>query len=76
MARRQVTQVQLAAGLGLSQPAIARRLSGRTPLTLDDVEAIAGVLDVPTAELLPGPDSPDAGAPPAPPVVSEEAGAA
>lgn len=52
MARRHVTGVQLAAQLGWTVSTTSRRLRGDQALTVDDVAAIAAVLDVPIEQLL------------------------
>jgi transcriptional regulator with XRE-family HTH domain len=54
LARRRMTQRELAAATGLGDIALNRRLRGHVPLTLPDVEAIAAALGVsPTALLDP-----------------------
>lgn len=52
MARQQITQVQLAGRLELSQAAISRRLSSRVPFNVEELARIAGVLEVPLSALL------------------------
>jgi transcriptional regulator with XRE-family HTH domain len=52
MARRRVNQTQLAARLGMSQPALSRQLNGHTPMTVDFVERVAQELEVPVSTLL------------------------
>ena len=47
MGRQRRTGHSLAAQLGWSDMYLSRRLSGRGPLNLDDVEAIATALEVP-----------------------------
>lgn len=47
-----VTQTALAERLGLTQPAVSARLSGRTPITVDELRVIADVLGVEPADLL------------------------
>lgn len=54
MARQRLSQTDLATRLSEGQPWVSRRLSGRTPLTVDDVERVAGALRVDVAELIPG----------------------
>ena len=56
MARRQITQMELARQLGLSQAAISARIKGRTPFDINELTAIARVLDVPLDALLPDPE--------------------
>ena len=55
MARKRVKQNQLAEALGLHQSAISRRLSGEIEFSITDLVAIAKLLDVPLADLLPIP---------------------
>lgn len=52
LARQGMTQDDLAAALGVSQQAISRRLLGRGSLTVDDLEALARVLDTTPERLL------------------------
>ena len=47
-----VTQTALAERLGLTQPAVSARLSGRTPITVDELRIIADALGVDAAVLL------------------------
>lgn len=54
MARRGVTQAQLAKVLGLSQAAVSARLRGETPFDINELARIAGFLDVPVERLLEG----------------------
>lgn len=51
-ARRRQTQTSLGRALGMSQVAVSDRYRGRTPWTLNEVEAVARLLQVPAAELL------------------------
>ena len=53
MARSRVTQADLAVGLGISQAAVSRRLTGMVDFTVSELDAVASVLGVPTASLLP-----------------------
>lgn len=55
MARRQMTQDQLAAAMGVSQAYISRRLGARTAFDMDDMEGISRVLRVPVTHLMSGP---------------------
>lgn len=50
MARQRVTQIEMAAWLGMSQSVLSRLLNGRT-LTVDFVVECARVLDVPISKL-------------------------
>lgn len=52
MARRRINQETLAAGAGLSRPALSELLSEKTQITLAKLEAIAGVLEVEPSKLL------------------------
>lgn len=50
-ARRNMTQVQLARALGISQPQVSARLRGETPITLDEIDALARVFGT-TADVI------------------------
>lgn len=52
MARRRITQEMLAPILGISQPALSRRLRGQLPFDLDELEALARFLDVDPSRFL------------------------
>lgn len=52
MARRRINQETLAAGAGLSRPAVSELLSEKTQITLAKLEAIAAVLEVEPSKLL------------------------
>jgi transcriptional regulator with XRE-family HTH domain len=52
LARRRVSQVDLAARFGTSQTYWSRRIVGRVPFGIDDLAALAGYLEVPIAELV------------------------
>ena len=52
MARKRVSQREIAEALGVSQPAIANRLSGRTPIDVNELHAIASMLDVDASDLI------------------------
>lgn len=52
LARADKTQADLAAVLGLSQAAVSRRLAGRTPMDIPELEVVADWLDVSLAQLL------------------------
>jgi transcriptional regulator with XRE-family HTH domain len=56
MGRQQVSNAALAELLGVSEMWVSRKKRGLTPLTLDEVQRIAEVLDVEVAELLPSAD--------------------
>jgi transcriptional regulator with XRE-family HTH domain len=51
MARKQITQTQLADALGLAQSAVSRRINGHTDFTADEVGRVADLLGVPVAVL-------------------------
>jgi transcriptional regulator with XRE-family HTH domain len=53
MGRKQKTGADLARALGKSQAWISYRLSGKQPIDLNDLEAIASILGVAVAELFP-----------------------
>jgi antitoxin component HigA of HigAB toxin-antitoxin module len=50
--RRDIRQIDLVPVLGLSQPALSSRLTGRTPFTLENLERLADHLGIPVTELL------------------------
>jgi transcriptional regulator with XRE-family HTH domain len=52
MGRQKLSQVELAKKLGQAQPWVSRRVSGSASLDLDDLEAFAAALNVPTHKLL------------------------
>ena len=52
MARKGSSQRALAAALEMSPTAISKRLSGRTPIDLDELGKIAQFLDMPAERLL------------------------
>lgn len=54
MARRGVTQASLSIAIGLSQPAISKRLRGETPFDINELARIAVFLNVPLARLTEG----------------------
>lgn len=53
LARKRISAAALARQLGWSQTYMARRVDGRAPLDVDDLEKIADVLEVTVADLLP-----------------------
>lgn len=55
MARQRITQTQMAAALGMSQPALSRNLNGRA-LTVDFIVKVSRVLHVPMTQLIGDPD--------------------
>jgi predicted transcriptional regulator len=52
MARRKVSQAQIAELLGLKQASVSKRINGDTPWRLDELSRIAGHLEVPLVSLL------------------------
>lgn len=52
LARRQMTQQDLAAIVGMSQASVSERLRGKTMFTLDDIERFATALEVHPAVFL------------------------
>lgn len=62
MARRSLHQGDLAAALGLPRTGVSRRLTGHTPFTVDELHALAVMMDIPVARFLESacfPDSPE-----------------
>ena len=57
MARRRLTQTDVALLLGMSQNAVSRRLSGRTPWRLTDLRALADALGTTVSALIEPHDS-------------------
>ena len=53
LARRRMSGRQLAAALGVSQTWMSSRLSGSTPIDLNDLERIAQVLSIDASNLMP-----------------------
>jgi transcriptional regulator with XRE-family HTH domain len=56
MARRQLSQRDVAAELGVSPMWVSSRLNGRVSIAVDDLALFAQVLDVPVAQFLPAPE--------------------
>lgn len=52
LARRRISQAQFARTFGMNGQWVWRRLSGETPMTLDDLDMFASLLDLDAAELL------------------------
>lgn len=52
LVRERVPQAEVARRLGRNYDWITRRMSGETPITLDDLEQIAAVAGIDVAELL------------------------
>lgn len=53
MARRDITQQQLAALIGMSQQSLSRRLRGEFPFNTAELNRVGEALDVPAATFLP-----------------------
>lgn len=49
---KRINQTTLGAALGFSQSAMSRRLLGRRAFSLDELDQLAHILDVPLAALL------------------------
>lgn len=54
MARRGISQTDLAHRLNLSQAAVSKRLRGVTPLDVNELYSIGTLLDVPVSVLMAG----------------------
>lgn len=54
MAERRISQSALAESIGLSRAAMGRRFTGQIALDLDDLAAIARVLEIPMSSLFIG----------------------
>jgi len=52
MARRSHSQVSLAPLVGMRQQALSRRLSGKTPFTIDELARVAAALELSLADLV------------------------
>ena len=51
-AEKNITQMQLAAALGIAQPAVSRRMRGITPWSLDELAVLGQLLDVQFAVII------------------------
>ncbi len=51
MARRGITQTQLAEQIGRSQPQLSKRLAGAIPFDINELTAVADALSVPIEKL-------------------------
>lgn len=51
MGRHRVSQKELAAYLGLSQPSVSNRLNGAVEWSVDELDKVAGRFDVPITQL-------------------------
>lgn len=58
LARKRLRQSQFAALLGTSEVWVSRRLSGKTEISLDDLQLIAHALEVKASQLIPNGSSP------------------
>lgn len=58
MWRNKVTQTKLGAHLGVSQPAIAKKVRGERPFTIDELLSVAAYLNLPITDLLPNAENP------------------
>lgn len=58
LARRRLSGRQAATRLGWTSPYLSRRLTGEVAFDVADLEALAGLLDVPVASFLQGPPAP------------------
>lgn len=56
LAREQITRSAVAKHLGHSRAAMTRRLSGEIPLNVNELAALAVLLDVPVSTFLPDPE--------------------
>ena len=56
--RRGIRQTGVARVLGLSQPSVSDRLTGKTPFTLVDLQRLADYLRITVAELMTTPNEP------------------
>lgn len=54
MARRGITQTDLASALGITQPQVSARLRGRVAFDVNELHAVSAFLGVPVATLLEG----------------------
>lgn len=53
MGRRRINKAELSRRLNVLEVWVGRRLNGRVPISLDDLQRIADVLDVPAGQLMP-----------------------
>lgn len=53
LARKKMSGAELGRRAGIKQSSMSRRLTGETAFDMDDIEAIAAVLEVSVADLLP-----------------------
>lgn len=62
LARKGLTQKQLAAVLGVTETTLSGRIRGRTPFDTDELALISDLIGVPIAELLPASPQPSSAA--------------
>lgn len=55
--RHRLTQKELATAIGIGQQAMSQRMTGHTPFTIADLEAISAYFDVPITSLFSPPES-------------------
>lgn len=56
MARRRVRQSDLADALGIHQSSVSERMTGKVSWNIDELDRIAGFLDLPITALFPASD--------------------
>lgn len=59
MATREVTQVQLALAMGISQSAVSKRLRGTVPFDIEDLDRLSAVFGVRVTDLVAWPGDDD-----------------
>lgn len=52
LTRREITQQQLAAALGITQPQVSARLAGRVRWRADELATVAALVDEPLADFV------------------------
>ena len=52
-ARRRLSDVEIARRLGVGETWVGRRMTGRVPITLDDLDELCEVLEILPIELMP-----------------------
>lgn len=56
IARKGMTQAEIAAAVGISQSQLSKRLRGSIPFDINELSSIAAVLGVPLGDLIPRPE--------------------